>query len=553
MKSGDYEGTNLAEPYKTTVLSLSENDNLDDYHEIKWEIKFMPKEDEVWPEYQEKVVKEEVAGHTIYAEYVGGNPVTTISHMLKLPGTYHVKAIGVSTSSRRRLGQPPMKPPKEMRSPLNKNGGSSARNTQFVMGCEEGFQRCSDSNPAEYEECIHGNWMTRPTAGGTVCCEYHEDRIIMVFARDGCPKETVLTSSDIRVRYARRDVIDLSPSDWDNYVDAIWTLKNLSSADGKKRFDCPNFYNIDVFTTMHGVLSHDPKCDQNHFSLMQENAHHAWMTLLERSLQCVHPSIAMPFYNIAKDKRKYFDPTVGAKSMLDSPIFGPDYFGGGAANWDDRADPYDPYYVEDGRFANFPLRQNRTGLCDESAGLFDDDIYIPLCKEILENGGIKAFRSDDPTTSGIWMREPRDDSSYKYVSARRWYLYKDVGDNFIPNFVPSHEMVHAMISTENVVEQYQYVSNAKIHGYAHKVFSGMWGGGIDENTLIPPWSILNKGAPMLETFRKGSGRLVAFAWTDELATRDAGKLCHAKHIRSSRGRIQFYEVIQYRTYTHLIN
>ena len=110
--------------------------------------------------------------------------------------------------------------------------------------------------------------MTRPTAGGTICCEYHEDRISMVFARDGCPKETVLTSSDIRVRYARRDVIDLSPSDWDNYVDAIWTLKNLSSADEKKRFDCPNFYNIDVFTTLHGVLSYGPKCDQNHFKRM---------------------------------------------------------------------------------------------------------------------------------------------------------------------------------------------------------------------------------------------------------------------------------------------
>ena len=132
MKSGDYEGTNLAEPYKTTVLSLSENDNLDDYHEIKWEIKFMPKEDEVWPEDQQKVLKEEVAGHTIYAEYVGGNPVTTISHMLKLPGTYHVKAIGVSsTSSRRRLGQPPMKPPKEMSPPPKYKGRNQGLRRRF--------------------------------------------------------------------------------------------------------------------------------------------------------------------------------------------------------------------------------------------------------------------------------------------------------------------------------------------------------------------------------------------------------------------------------------
>lgn len=133
------------------------------------------------------------------------------------------------------------------------------------------------------------------------------------------------------------------------------------------------------------------------------------MTLLEKSLQCVHPSIAMPFYNVAKDWRKYYNPEVGVKSMLDSPIFGPDYYGGGYANFDDRDDLYDPYYVEDGRFANFPLRQNRTELCDESAGLFDDD-YIPHCKEIMESGSYKGWRNADPTKSGIWVREPRDDS-----------------------------------------------------------------------------------------------------------------------------------------------
>ena len=41
-------------------------------------------------------------------------------------------------------------------------------------------------------------------------------------------------------------------------------------------------------------------------------------------------------------------------------------------------------------------------------------------------------------------------------------------------------MVRVMVSTEDVVQQYQYVSTVLIHGYAHKVFSGMWGGGIDE-------------------------------------------------------------------------
>ena len=192
------------------------------------------------------------------------------------------------------------------------------------------------------------------------------------------------------------------------------------------------------------------------------------MTLFEKSLQCVHPSIAMPFYNVAKDWRKYYNPEVGVKSMLDSPIFGPDYSGGGYANFDDRDDLYDPYYIEDGRFANFPLRQNRTELCDESEGLFDDD-YVPHCKEIMESGSYKGWRNADPTKSGIWLREPRDDSHYEYVSARRWHIFGDVGDTFLPNVVPTHEMINAMTSLKDISEQYKYISTPKIHGYAHKV------------------------------------------------------------------------------------
>ena len=55
----------------------------------------------------------------------------------------------------------------------------------------------------------------------------------------------------------------------------------------------------------------------------------------------------------------------------------------------------------------------------------------------------------------------------------------------------------------------------------------MWGGGIDESTLILESSILNKGIPILETFRRGPGSLLMFAWSDELAPRAAGKLYNA--------------------------
>ena len=484
-KTGDYDDVKFAEPFKTSVLSFAADSALSDYEKIEWTVKFNPVEDEVWPDYQQELLAEEVAGHSLLTEVInGGTLSTSFSHMFKLPGSYSVQAIGTKAPQVRR-GLKSTKSGKATESDKSTKTDKSTKATKAPTGAPTDAPTDTPTDA--------------PTAS-----------------------PVLLASSEVRIRYGRRDVIDLSSSDWDNYVEALWTLKELSTEEGKRRFNCQHFYNLDVFTTMHGVLSNDPRCDQNHFSLMQETAHHAWMTLLERSLQCVHPDIAMPFYNVAKDKRKYFDPDVGAKSMNDSPIFGPQYYGGGKANWDERDDEYDPYYVEDGRFANFPLRQNRTELCDESAGLFDDDTYIPLCKNILE-GDYKGWQVADPTKGGLWVREPRDLTAYEYVSARRWYVWGDVGDNFLPNFVPSHEMIHAMLSTKNTIEQFMYISAAKIHGYAHKMLSGMWGGGIDNSTRIPMNSILNKNRTVLDTMRKGSGLLVAFAWTDELLTRDIGK------------------------------
>ncbi len=141
----------------------------------------------------------------------------------------------------------------------------------------------------------------------------------------------------------------------------------------------------------------------------------------------------MPFYNVARDYRKYYDHEVGIKSMLvDSPILGSDYYGGGLKNWDDREDVYDPYYVEDCRFANFPLRQNHTELCDESAGLFDNVTY-PICKSAMEGDVWKGWSGSDPLTNGIWSMEPRDKDSYKYVSARRWYVYQSCRRQLYPH------------------------------------------------------------------------------------------------------------------------
>jgi len=479
VSTGGYEGTSSAEPHKVTTLSISTKDKKW-YDVIKWHVNFKPVNDEIWPDYQQELLADEVAGHVIVGNNTNG--ISTIDHMFRLPGAYEIKVIWISTSTNGR----------QIKAKIRKSNkaSKSLKIKKFSKAKSKSTKKWKKETKQEKKKST--------------------DKL-----------ETILVSSEVRVRYARRDVIDLLPSDWDNYVEAIWTLKELSSGEGKKRFNCSNFYNIDVFTTMHGVLSADKRCDQNHLSLMQENAHHAWMTLLEKSLQCVHPSIAMPFYNVAKDWRKYYNPDEGIKSMLKSPMFGSDYYGGGFPNYDDREDPYDPYYIEDGRFAKFPLRQNRTELCDESTGIFDDEYFLPLCKEIMEEGKYPAFRNNDPTKSGIWLREPRDESSYKYVSARRWHIYDGVGDKNMEETVPQHEMIEAMKSKRDVVEQYRFVSGLQIHGYAHTALSGLWGGSIDETTLSAATAAVGPNTPILDNVRSSADLLPNLSWSDFLA-REAG-------------------------------
>ena len=78
--------------------------------------------------------------------------------------------------------------------------------------------------------------------------------------------------------YARREVRNLTASEWGLYVDALWTLMNVSTADGRKRFTCPSgrqedYHTHAFFVALHGAASANNTCDQFHFSLMQEFAH----------------------------------------------------------------------------------------------------------------------------------------------------------------------------------------------------------------------------------------------------------------------------------------
>jgi len=108
---------------------------------------------------------------------------------------------------------------------------------------------------------------------------------------------------------------------------------------------------------IHGALSANSTCDQLHFSMMQEFAHQGWNTMLERAMQCVDPSVALVWWNEAADRRNFGDDDADdvSASLLNSPIWSNEYMGG-RANYE--ASATNPHaYVQNGKFANFPLRR----------------------------------------------------------------------------------------------------------------------------------------------------------------------------------------------------
>lgn len=234
------------------------------------------------------------------------------------------------------------------------------------------------------------------------------------------------SSSVLNNVYARREIRALTTSEWDNYVDALWTLQRVSTADGRARFTCPSgrqedYHTHAFFVALHGVASANTTCDQLHFSLMQEFAHLGWNTLLERAMQCVHPSVALVYWNEALDRRLYYDASLGVASLLRSPIWGAEYLGGrGNHADDDGSNPH--YWVTDGRFARFPLTQSRTGICAELAEQFDE--LAQHCEAMVGATNIGWYGPKE--TNGFWFTEPRPRAAFQFISRRPGYLFGSV-------------------------------------------------------------------------------------------------------------------------------
>lgn len=116
-------------------------------------------------------------------------------------------------------------------------------------------------------------------------------------------------TSTIRNLYARREVRDHTDSEWQAYVDALWILQRTQTSSGRELYgaNCPtgdarDYHENEYFVMIHAALSFNTTADQLHFNSLQEFAHQGWNHMLEKSLQCVDPSVSLPWWNGAYDQ-----------------------------------------------------------------------------------------------------------------------------------------------------------------------------------------------------------------------------------------------------------
>eukprot|EP00808_Paulinella_micropora_P024537 g71512.t1 len=141
----------------------------------------------------------------------------------------------------------------------------------------------------------------------------------------------------------RREIRSLSPKELETYARAVWTMKNLSTAQGRALYG-PNFNNHDDILYLHSCSTMDPRCDQGHYGPQFMTFHRAMLLKWELSLLSIAPSLgAMPYWDISLDS------TTGKFYGTENFIFSDKYFGDYYGNQKENGT------VTNGLFAYWPI------------------------------------------------------------------------------------------------------------------------------------------------------------------------------------------------------
>eukprot|EP01038_Epipyxis_sp_PR26KG_P004340 gene4340-6143_t len=131
--------------------------------------------------------------------------------------------------------------------------------------------------------------------------------------------ESLTRKFNLAVKYVRREIRALSPSDEKKFYSTLKTIYSLSSADGKVKYG-PKYNDITYFLYKHLNGAGRTDCDHWHDGAGIVTHHAAFTLEFEQAMQAVEPSVSMPYYEYGMDSYLYTD-------LRQNPIFSKDKLG----------------------------------------------------------------------------------------------------------------------------------------------------------------------------------------------------------------------------------
>ncbi|KAJ8605555.1 hypothetical protein CTAYLR_000128 [Chrysophaeum taylorii] len=133
---------------------------------------------------------------------------------------------------------------------------------------------------------------------------------------------------DVIVKYVRREIRTLSPSDRDAFFDAVGVTYHTPTRIGAKLYG-PRYRSAREFAEFHNAMSGQRDCDHLHGGMGFLTQHAAFTRAYEQALQAVNPVVAMPFWDYSIDQQAASTSTAGAvlENFYASPVFGDDFYG----------------------------------------------------------------------------------------------------------------------------------------------------------------------------------------------------------------------------------
>ena len=144
----------------------------------------------------------------------------------------------------------------------------------------------------------------------------------------------------------RREIRSLSPSEWNDVVNAIRVMKFIPQEEGRSIYGS-DFRSYDDLIAQHATASLSVHGDQAHFSEVFPIFHRAWCLAMENSLLSINSNIqGLPYWDFSLDMDD---------SGVHPSIFSETYLGGSG-------DPIEGYAVVDGPFSYWPIADISSGI-----------------------------------------------------------------------------------------------------------------------------------------------------------------------------------------------